>query len=54
MLTVAAIIAAAAYTRGESRGAHFRTDYPQRDDTHWRLHLLWRRPLGAPIPEPIE
>lgn len=54
MLTMGAIIAGAAYTRGESRGAHFRTDHPERDDAHWRLHLLWRRPLGSPIPKPIE
>ena len=53
MLTVAAIITAAAYTRTESRGAHYRVDYPSRDDTHWRLHQLWRRPMSTPIPEPL-
>jgi L-aspartate oxidase len=54
MLTVCALIASAAYTRTESRGAHHRMDYPQRDDAHWRLHLLWRRPMETPTPEPIE
>ena len=54
MLTVCSLITSAAYTRAESRGAHFRMDYPQRDDTHWRLHLLWRRPMETPIPEPID
>lgn len=54
MLTACALISTAAYTRTESRGAHHRTDYPARDDTHWRLHLLWRRPMETPIPEPIE
>jgi L-aspartate oxidase len=54
MLTVCALITSAAYSRTESRGAHYRLDYPARDDEHWRLHLLWRRPMETPIPEPID
>jgi hypothetical protein len=23
----------------ESRGVHFRTDFPKRDDLHWRVHV---------------
>ena len=53
MLTVCSLITSAAYTRTESRGVHTRLDYPARDDNHWRLHLLWRRPAETPIPEPI-
>jgi len=54
MLTVSALISTAAYTRSESRGVHHRLDAPQRDDQHWRLHLLWRRPMETPIPAPLE
>lgn len=50
MLTVAFLVTAAAYARTESRGTHFRSDFPTRDDSHWRLHLLWKRPLETPIP----
>lgn len=54
MLTVASLVTNAAYSRTESRGAHFRLDYPHRDDQHWRIHLLWRRPMETPIPERVE
>ena len=53
LLTVGFLVTNAAYTRTESRGAHHRLDYPARDDGHWRLHLLWRRPMVTPTPEPI-
>jgi succinate dehydrogenase/fumarate reductase flavoprotein subunit len=36
ILTVARLIARAALCREESRGAHYRTDFPQRDDIHWK------------------
>jgi succinate dehydrogenase / fumarate reductase flavoprotein subunit len=26
--------------RKESRGSHFRVDYPKRDDDHWLRHTL--------------
>jgi L-aspartate oxidase len=54
MLTVCFLITSGAYTRTESRGAHYRLDYPDRDDEHWRLHLLWRRPMETPIPAPVD
>jgi L-aspartate oxidase len=53
MLTVAALVTVAAMSRTESRGCHYRLDYPTTDDAHWRLHLLWKRPTETPIPEPI-
>jgi L-aspartate oxidase len=52
MLSVAFLITTAAYTRSESRGAHYRLDHPDRDDVHWRIHLQWKRPMETPIPKP--
>ena len=40
MLDVALAVAAGALARTESRGAHYRTDYPRRDDENWLRHTL--------------
>jgi len=39
LVTVGLLIARAALRREESRGGHFRTDFPQRDDIHWNKHV---------------
>ncbi len=47
LVTVARLIARAALRREESRGGHFRADFPARDDLHWKVHLIDRRePYG--------
>ena len=51
MLTTALLVASAARYRTESRGVHYRTDYPERDDRHWRMRLRWARPMLTPTPE---
>lgn len=47
-LDVAEAIVAGALAREESRGSHFRTDFPKRDDTGWLKHtLVYFAPEGA-------
>ncbi|AIY91144.1 succinate dehydrogenase/fumarate reductase flavoprotein subunit [Geoglobus acetivorans] len=40
MLDLAETVAVGAYARTESRGAHYRLDYPKRDDENWLKHTL--------------
>ncbi|HEV3256804.1 MAG TPA: L-aspartate oxidase [Gemmataceae bacterium] len=39
LLTIARLMIWAALRREESRGVHFRSDFPKRDDLHWLRHL---------------
>ena len=50
MLKLGLITAMGALARTESRGAHCRTDCPQRDDTRWLNRTLARWPVGAAMP----
>ena len=40
MLHLAEMIVEGALARKESRGSHFRLDYPDRDDEHWLRHTM--------------
>jgi L-aspartate oxidase len=43
MLTVASLMVTSDLAREESRGVHLRSDFPDRDDAHWRRHLTVTR-----------
>ena len=46
LLTCAMLTMQAALMREESRGAHFRIDFPERDDLVWRKHIVFNREHG--------
>jgi len=44
LLTLAKIVTVAARSRQESRGVHYRSDFPEPDDTRWKTHITFQRP----------
>ncbi|MCC7124602.1 MAG: L-aspartate oxidase [Acidobacteria bacterium] len=42
LATIGWLMARAALRRTESRGGHFRSDHPNRDDVHWSAHVIER------------
>ncbi len=46
LLTCALLVAEGALHREESRGGHYREDYPQKDDQSWRVHTILHREKG--------
>ncbi|MFH8381095.1 L-aspartate oxidase [Kitasatospora sp. NPDC018058] len=55
LLLVATALVAAAAQREETRGCHWREDFPERDDAHWRRHLITTLTAsGDPVSTPEE
>lgn len=48
ILDFAEVIVAGALNRTESRGAHYRTDFPKRDDSLWLKHTMAFNENGSP------
>jgi succinate dehydrogenase / fumarate reductase, flavoprotein subunit len=47
MLDCAEALVVGALAREESRGAHFREDFPERDDADWLKHTMLRKTSGG-------
>ncbi|NOY63994.1 MAG: succinate dehydrogenase flavoprotein subunit [Nitrospirae bacterium] len=47
LITLSEVIAHSALRRTESRGAHYREDFPKRDDENWLKHTLAFKKSGA-------
>jgi len=54
LLVTASLMVDAALARNESRGVHFRSDFPTADDEHWRRHLTMQIDVDGGHPKPSE
>jgi succinate dehydrogenase / fumarate reductase flavoprotein subunit len=53
LMDIALAVVTSAEARRESRGAHSRMDYPERDDEHWLKHSLYFRDGGELDYKPV-
>jgi succinate dehydrogenase / fumarate reductase flavoprotein subunit len=49
MLEIAEVILASALNREETRGSHYRTDFPKRDDAAWLKHTIITYSAEGPV-----
>ncbi len=55
LLDIAEVVVVGAINRRESRGGHFREDYPKRDDETFMRHTMaYRRALGSQVDSPVD
>ena len=54
VVTVALMVARAALWREESRGGHYRVDFPARDDARWRVHSVVQKDAGITPAEAVD
>jgi len=53
LVTVAEMVAKAALMREESRGAHYRRDYPRTDNQNWFINIVARQERGRMVFEKL-
>jgi len=53
LMDIALATVTSALERKESRGAHTRIDYPERDDVHWLRHSLYHKKTGTVDYKPV-